>query len=456
MNLKKSKAVGLGARTAIVIGIASGFTQAALAAPGDLIGDPIVAGTISQTGGNPQIASDASGNSVVAWVDGAGNIVAQRYAEDGTPRGSQFQIAAAHASGDGEVTSPAVAVNASGQFTVAWADMAKSYGWAIGAYGIGFEWYRSPGTVHAKTFQADGTPVSGDVQVASTPYGSLSPDSVAVAMDDDGDFVATWIAGQRSIAFDQYVPADFNERSGVYARIYSASGKPKTLALTVDSGTLKARHAVKSGREVYDTAVGMDGAGNFTVVWNAADYTAGTSLVDGRSYNAKGKPDGATFSIGDIYAPWSPVTIAMNRSGQYVVGWLDGNAVLSARSYGTGDVAVSGKISVASDLSLSANGSAYNNGPAVAIDASGNFIASSLVNVTADNYNGYASVKSVRLFTADGTPLSASVLLPNNDGYESTSGTVAMDAAGDAVAAYSNFQPNSSAGELVLQRVAGP
>jgi hypothetical protein len=456
MSLKKSNAGGLGARTAIVIGIASGFAQATLAAPGDLIGDPIVAGTISQMGGNPQIASDTSGNSVIAWVDGGGNIVAQRYAADGTARGSQFQIAAAHASGDGQVTSPAVAVNASGQFTVAWADMAKSNGWAIGWYGIGFEWYRSPGTVHVKTFQADGTPVSGDVQVASTPYGSLSPNSVAVAMDDDGDFVATWIAGQRSIAFDEYVPADFNERSGVYARVYNASGKPKTFALKVDSGKLKARNAVKSGREVYDTAVGMDGSGNFTVIWNVSDYTAGTSLVEGHSYNVKGKSSSATFSIGDIYAPWSPVAIAMNRNGQYVVGWLDNNAVLSARSYGTGNVAVSGKVSVASDLSLSGNGSSYNNGPAVAIDASGNFITLSLVNVTADNYNGYASVKSVRLFATDGTPLSASILLPKNDGYESTSGTVAMDAAGDAVAAYSNFPPNSSIGELVLQRIAAP
>jgi hypothetical protein len=448
MEQLKIDAVGCGARAAVAISIAAGFAQQAFAAPGDLIGIPIVAGSVQQAT-DPRIAGDADGNTVVVWTDGGGNIVARRYTKDGSPRDDQFLIAAAHPIGSGHVASPQVAVNASGQFTVVWADIAKPRQWGIGLGRVGIGWQSYPTTLHAKTFQSDGSPVSGDIQVASMPDSSNVIPSASVAMDNNGDFAVSWNSDRRTVELAVSMSGIYTESAAIYARVYSAVGKPKTSALTVDSGKLKSTLHSLTGHWVDMTSVGMDGSGNFTVAWGSRDYADGQSnsyVVNGRSYSGKGAADGAAFTIsntGGIPA----IAMAMNQSGQYTVAWnSDLSSPLSARSYQADNVPVSDVIAVAADLDTTFGTS----GPAVAIDASGDFIIAGNVSV------GNANDKIVRLFAPGGAPLSSSVLLPQNDNFYFSGVSVAMDSAGNAVAAYSNDPPDSTdPGQVLLQRIAG-
>jgi hypothetical protein len=449
MSRSGSETAGFGARTAIAVAVAGCFAQAAFAAPGDLIGSPIVAGNVQNAeGSDPRVASDANGNVVAVWIDGGGNIVARRYDSSGTPAGSEFQIAAAHASGEGRVASPSVAVNASGQFTVAWADMIAPKHWEIplGKLLV-FSYTAYPTTLHAKTFQADGTPVSGDVQVANMPASHLLGPDVDVAMDDAGDFVVAWVSDRRGIEVDSLVPISYSENSSVNARVFSAAGKPKTSTVTVDSGKSVFKNGSLSGHAVSDSTMGMDGSGNFTVIWNSNDG------VTGQSYGLNGASSGAKFDISNVDGP--SMAMAMNRNGQYILAWRGGAPVINAiqaRQYQPGNVPSGSDIVVTSDLSVNS----VADGPEVAIDNGGDFIVGYNVNVPQSGDVNNTNVKAVRLFAADGTSLSPSVLLPENDAYQNTGLSVSMNAAGDAVAAYSNFPANSTdPGEAVLQRVAG-
>jgi hypothetical protein len=117
----------------------------------------------------PAVASDASGNFVVAWSDWYQGAVARRYASSGAPLGPQFLLPG---------TSPSVAFDAAGDFVVVWE----------GADGSGTG-------VYGQRFASSGVPLGAEFRVNSfTPDFQLNP---SVAADPAGNFVVAWqSAGQ--------------------------------------------------------------------------------------------------------------------------------------------------------------------------------------------------------------------------------------------------------------------
>lgn len=452
-----------GALTAIAACLATGLAAPAFGAAGDLIGSPASAGTTSTNypfNNGPRVASDANGNLVTTWVaDQNGAILAQRFDASGHALGSPIQVAAAKPSDKGWVTNPVVAVNASGQFVIAWTDEAPRIFWTaipIPINGPLLSYSAWPTTLHARTFKADGTPVSGDVQFANMPLDSIGFTSASVAMDDDGDFVAGWWEGSRSVSVDFYVPALYTESQSVYARVYSNSGKARTAAIRIDSGRANKKVPTQPpvGHLAGPVAVGMDGAGNFTAAWNTIDTTATTvtSNIMAKSFTVAGKASGSAITVNQ-----TPVGIfgglAMNRSGQSAVTWVGCQSNLNsdseqicARSFQPGNVAASGEITVPTDLGLQSTYS-YTN-PSIAIDAAGNFIVGANIEV------GNAQI--VRLFAANGAPLSPTVTLPQAQNQPDSGFGVSMDASGNAAAAYigaSGSDPSSN--PVLLQRISG-
>ncbi|HUT91971.1 MAG TPA: proprotein convertase P-domain-containing protein [Thermoguttaceae bacterium] len=278
---------------------------------------------------SPAVASDASGNYVVAWVETAdvldatgavigvdSNIKARRYDRFGNPIGGEFIV---NSYRTGDQLQPAVAMNAFGSFVVTWSGEGEvdDQG-TIDRVGI-----------FARVFDAFGQPLaeqfivnqSGDAR----KYGQTVP---SVAMDDRGDFAVTWTSyGQDG------------DQDGVYARRYDYLGEAKGDEFPVNTTVLN-RQA--------DSDIAMDEDGNFTIVWSAFNQPGDGSEwgVVGRRYSAAGAPLSGQFLVNTFTLDdQTDAHVGMDADGNFVVVWAsdiqDGSDWgVYARRYGAGGAAL--------------------------------------------------------------------------------------------------------------------
>lgn len=180
---------------------------------------------------DPAIAADAGGSFVVLWKsaeqDGHGyGIFGRRFDASGLPQGSEFSV---NQYTTGNQSSPAVASDGHGNFTVAWA--------SFGQDGSG-------DGVFARRFGTDGLPVGDEFQVDADTTGFQGQPSVA---HDGAGFVIAWTS---ELADDS--------GGGVMARRYAASGAAQGAPFRVNSFTTDYQ---------MDSAVAADASGRFVVAW---------------------------------------------------------------------------------------------------------------------------------------------------------------------------------------------
>jgi hypothetical protein len=236
----------------------------------------------------PAVAMDADGDFVVAWQSlgqEAGTydppdlgVYAQRYNALGVPQGEELHVNTTTTNRQG---SPAVAMDDSGDFVVAW-----------NGNGPG-----DPYGIHAQRFNAAGVRQGTEFTVAST-------NSVpSVAMDADGDFVVAYTAGGYGFGYR------------VHARRYNAAGVPQGSVLQVNATT-------STRKERPDVA--MDDAGNFVVTWESMHQDGNGYGVYARRYDAAGVAQGGEFRVNTFTtgAQWFPA-VAMDDDGDFVVTWSD-------------------------------------------------------------------------------------------------------------------------------------
>lgn len=136
----------------------------------------------------PAVAIDADGDFVVAWrsdyQDGdSSGVYARRYRADGVARGGEFRV---NAVTTGEQGRPEVSMDAAGNFAVAWVDRQGPF----------------PGNldVHARGYKASGERVGLPLRVH--PASTLVQRSPDIALDADGDFVIAWMNGKGNSNYD--------------------------------------------------------------------------------------------------------------------------------------------------------------------------------------------------------------------------------------------------------------
>jgi len=191
------------------------------------------------------LAADAQGNLVAVWTvppsgDGPGGVYARLFRASGEPRGPAFLVGTG---GFGFDAHPAVAMAAAGDFVVAWQR---------------FD-FDNRLDIFARSFDASGTPMSGDIPVNSNIVGfQVSP---AVAVQDDGRFLVVWE--------DWHIEGWSEAPRGQY---FDASG----LRL---GGELK---IAPRGRHL---DVSTNGAGLFVVVWEG-NTSAPASFLAARRFPA--------------------------------------------------------------------------------------------------------------------------------------------------------------------------
>ena len=199
--------------------------------------------------GNPSVAINGSGNSVVVWVDldgSGGGVVAQRFDSTGASVGSEFQV---NTYTTGEQYDPSVAIDGLGKFVVVW----TSFGQDGSNYGV-----------FARGFDGAGTPLGGEIQVNTyTTNNQLRP---SVAPDGLGNFVVAWGGyGEDGSSF------------GVFARRIDGAASPLGGEFQINTYTTGSQHF---------PTIAFDGSSGFVASWTSNPQDGSSSGVFGQRFCA--------------------------------------------------------------------------------------------------------------------------------------------------------------------------
>lgn len=240
-------------------------------------------------------ALDGDGNLVVAWSeldpaggdDAASNVRARLFNADGVALGPAFQVN----STTGDLQRQAsVARNERGQFVVVWRSREQD---------------GDTDGVFARVYAADGTPLTGELQINQSTTGQQI--RATVAMAPSGEFVVTWYNQLIGDSGGAIVPRE------VYARRFAADGTPLGDEFRVNTTT--------AGDQRFPS-IAMNQAGDFVVAWASFQQDTSDWGIYAQAFDAAGT------KVGDEFRVNSTVTnrqiypaVAMDDEGDFVVAW---------------------------------------------------------------------------------------------------------------------------------------
>lgn len=234
----------------------------------------------------PAVAAVPGGGYVVSWLRrGTYSIVmARRLDAAGRPAGSEIRVSTE----DHPVPRrPAVGVDASGGFLVAWVE---------------FPLGSDPVPEHpllARRFKASGAPLGREIRLDGNETSGVQVDSPAVEPLAGGGFLVAW-----------------TENGGqVYARALMADGSPGE------------KRRIDLGQSAGGVAIARDSRGGFLAVWNRPPVAGTPSYgVVGRRLDEAGRPTGQELTVVD--EPRGFITnpgVAATPDG-FVVTWDSGGS----------------------------------------------------------------------------------------------------------------------------------
>jgi len=354
--------------------------------------------------GSPSNASGFDG-------DEAG-IFAQRYASNGAPKGTEFQL---NSYTIGAQVDPALCCQTDGDFVVTWTNATVDVFPPI-----------EFGEIHGQRFASSGAFLGTEFQVnAYTSEPALNADICCAA---DGDFVVVWndlltfpppggfIAGRRFdssgapkgteflvsdyldndpgvccdaagafvVAWTQYTGPD--SVFDVFAQRYASNGAARGTEFQVNTYTTDIQWQANLEFPLgflENQAICCDNAGDFTVAWSSYALSYPSSDVRGQRFASNGSARGTEFQV-NAYTTGDQVSPAAccGPNGGFVITWMGQVGVhesgseqeetdfIFGRRFGANGAPVSGDFQVNTYTS----GSMYF--PAVACGPGGNFVVS--------------------------------------------------------------------------------
>ncbi|MGH2567340.1 MAG: hypothetical protein ACRDGA_03305, partial [Bacteroidota bacterium] len=237
----------------------------------------------------PAIAMNARGDLVVAWASFTGfdelyDIKARIYINR-APASEEFLVntTTLHTQ-----TNPAVAIDDSGTFIVAWDS-----------------WFQDGGDrgVYACLFDANGTPASPEFRVnQTTAYSQAKP---GVKIRGDGSFVVVWESWKQDIV----TPSGY----GVFGRIFNADGSARTNEFQVNTYTND--YQWFGDLEVFDD-------NSFAVVWCSWEQDGDDGGIYAQRFDAQGIKTGTEELVNKttVNYQWLP-KIRKLSGGGFAVAW---------------------------------------------------------------------------------------------------------------------------------------
>jgi Ca2+-binding RTX toxin-like protein len=253
--------------------------------------DFIVNSTATAAQSNPAVAVLANGNIVFSWESddtadtSLGCIRTRIFSDTGTAVGADF---VSNTTTAGQQFAPTVTALTDGRFLLTWDHFGDEDG---------------PGDeIHARLFNADGTPVAADFVANSTLTGIQSAASVSAL--SAGRFVMTWMSSD---------PAD-GSMGAIRARIFNANGTAAGADFIVNSTATS---------DQVNPAVTVLSDGRMIFTWQSYDSGDGDlSCIRARIYNAAGVASGADFIVNTTsLGAQSDAAITALADGRFVVAW---------------------------------------------------------------------------------------------------------------------------------------
>lgn|GEM_PF-2785456 len=395
----------------------------------------VVSDSSAMTVGGYGMARDAAGNFVMVWdqastsFPNSASIQIERFDAAGKPRGGAFHVGTSTI----DPGSPSVAMDAAGDFVVAWVSVGPPY--------------QNTATydVHAQRYDAAGSAQGGEFLVStSANFDDVSP---SVAMDAGGDFVVVW-QGRPS-------PGDVPEPSGVYqiyARRYSAAGT-----------ALGDQFLLTDAPDTDQTlpSVAMDAAGDSVVAWQTGDQQNGGYLardILAQRFDAAGAARGGAFPLSAVTATGRQVPqVAMDAAGRFVVAWSNYDSrVQAAQGDVVGDVHAQRYDAAGTPQGGELSVNTFTNGDqsqaSISMDAAGDFTVAweSYDQAAADsNYDVYA-----QRYSAKGASVGTEFLVNTATGDSQDSPMAVMDADGDMVVAWRSYLAVAPHTNIFIRRFA--
>ncbi len=233
----------------------------------------------------PQIAADAYGGFLVAWVKPYGtSVMAQRYDANGGPLGPRLTIYSAnsHPSFDESLLDIGLVSRGTEGFLVAWTSVIAAK-------------YR----ILMQELDALGRPRAGAFQISQEETGFRVRPGIAV--QPSGEAMVTWIDGRESGNPD------------VWARRVFAAGQPQGPEFRVEVNN--AGYAVDAVPVAHDD-------GGFSVVWSVGDSVSfSKSTVSAQRFDTSGSRSGQLFLLTESASELSPPAVAAGPEGNLLVLW---------------------------------------------------------------------------------------------------------------------------------------
>jgi len=339
------------------------------------------------------VGMDQNGNFVVCWADdsynGYVNIVAQRYASDGSPLGVNFYVNDNYTS-TGAAIRPEMDMNKNGEFVIGW------------------KYYNH---ICAQRFDASGNPVGVNFQVTDD-LETHFPEEVSVALSASGNIVISWYDTYRDYYGD------------VFAQQFDASGN------AVGGNFLADGFDGHSIQEYPSVAI----ADNSDFIVTYCD-DRGDDAIAGIRRNWDGTVLGSSFVVNDDIGAGIQgfPAIDMNPDGKFVIAWED------SRDDFLGDIYV--QRYDASGNSLGTNVLVNDDGgywvcswwPDIGIANNGNFAVT-----WHDARNNNSPDIYAQRYSSDGTALGVNFIVNDDEGALQSSPVLAMDGSGNFVVAWAD------------------
>lgn len=352
----------------------------------------------------PAVAMNAGGEFVVAWRshinDGrGGGVYARRYAANGQPAGDELKVNVTDV--DLDDWTPAVAMNASGGFVVAWVAAREG-----------------DSDIMARMFDSQGSALTGELPVSLSPGSAQS--SPAISMNSSGSFVVVW-SGWYGDAV--------KGMSYVFARVFNPDGSPAMDEFRVNGHT----------QEIWPD-VAMDDSGRFVVTWIRMGDTFNRpygEVIEYRRFEADGTAiSGVVDVTGDLNSRWYGPAVAADRTGGFVITWAVGPFPydIVAQGFDAGGTAATQPHRINTTLQ-------GNQGhPAIATNGEGNFL------IAWDNQctDGKRCGVSARQCTSSGEPAGQEVVLSDLQEQRQWYARVAMAGDGRYVIVWNGQADNGS------------
>jgi hypothetical protein len=359
---------------------------------------------------SPSIAMNAAGSFVVAWEsfgqDAAGTygIYAQRYDLNGTPLGTEFKVNTHTASNQ---AAPSVAMNAAGNFVVAWQSLGQD---EAGTWGI-----------YAQRYDLNGIALGAEFKVNTHTASDQAKPSMA--MNAAGNFAIAW----------ESLGQDAAGTYGIYAQRYDANGLPLGTEFKVNTHTVSNQQF---------TSMAMSTAGNFVVVWQSFDQDAALTYgIYAQRFDPNGNLIGSESPV-NTFTPsvQRDPAAAMDAGGNFVIAWESdlqdgsGNGVYAQRFDRSGNPL---------GLEFKVNTHTLNNqnDPSVAMDAVGNFV----IAWESDLQDGSGNGVYAQRFDRSGNPLGLEFKVNTFTAGSQSNPAVAMDRQGNFVIVWQSFGQDEAA-----------